>query len=144
VIFCDTSTLAKAYVRDETDAGAVRRRLDSEDSVGVSELARPELMAVFHRRLREGHWKREDFNAAVRQFDADDLAGIWSWLPLDGTIAVAAAKAFSTLPETAFLRTSDCLHLVTAVHHRFTAIHTHDKHQAKAAVFLGLEAVTIA
>lgn len=143
MIFCDTSTLAKVYVRDETDATAVCLRLDSEDAVCLSELARPELMAVFHRRFREGHWKRGEFEAAVRQFDSDDLAGVWSWLPLDGTIATAAAKVFSTLPEAAFLRTSDCLHLVTAVHHRFTEIYTHDRHQAKAAAFLGLAAIAV-
>jgi predicted nucleic acid-binding protein len=42
-----------------------------------------------------------------------------------------------------FLRTSDCLHLVTALHHGFDAIHTHDRHQCLAAAALGLKAVTL-
>ncbi len=42
-----------------------------------------------------------------------------------------------------FLRASDCIHLVTAIHHNFAAIFTHDKYQTVAAATLGLEAVAI-
>ncbi len=143
MIFCDSSTAAKLYVR-EAETDAVRQRLESEDMVHVSELARPEIMAVFHRRLREGKWTQADFTAAVRQFSADDIAGFWSWLALDATITEAAAKIYATLPASVFLRTSDCLHLVTAIRHNFTEIYTHDKHQTAAAGALGLIAVAIA
>ena len=74
MIFCDTSIVAKLYVR-EAESKAVLLRLETEDVVYVSELVRPELMAVFHRRLREGKWTRADFAAAVRQFSSDDLGG---------------------------------------------------------------------
>ena len=53
MIFCDTSTLAKYYV-PEAETDAVQSHLDGEDQVMASELARVELMAVFHRRLRAG------------------------------------------------------------------------------------------
>lgn len=137
MIFCDTSTLVKLYV-PEPESAAVRRRLEAEDEVCLSELARAELMAVFHRRLRESKWTRADFSAAVRQFSADDIGGFWTWLPLDGVITGAAASIFATLPENVFLRSSDCLHLVTALHHNFTEVYTHDKHQMAAAAALGL------
>jgi predicted nucleic acid-binding protein len=52
VIFCDTSALAKYYV-PEAESAALASRLDAEDAVVVSELARVELMSVFHRRMRE-------------------------------------------------------------------------------------------
>jgi uncharacterized protein with PIN domain len=55
MIFCDTFTIAKLYV-PEPESTVVRRRLEAEDEVCVSELARLELMGVFHRRLREGKW----------------------------------------------------------------------------------------
>jgi predicted nucleic acid-binding protein len=142
MIFCDTSTLAKLYV-PEAESAAVRTRLEAEDAVYLSELARPELMAVFHRRLREGRWTHADFLTAVRQFSADDLAGFWNWLPLDGMIAEAAAKLYTTLPSTVFLRTADSLHLVTALHHNFREIHTHDRHQIAAASVLGLIPVAL-
>jgi predicted nucleic acid-binding protein len=142
MMLCDTSTVAKFYVF-EAQSKAVRQRLDAEDEVCVSELVRPELMGVFHRRLREGKWKRADFLAAVRQFSADDIAGYWKWLPLSSVILEAAATTYTTLPETIFLRTADCLHLTTALHHNFAEIHTHDKQQASAAVALGLKPVAI-
>lgn len=65
MIFCDTSTLAKYYV-PEAESAAVRSRLDGEDEVVLSDLARAELMGVFHRRLREGKWTRAEFSAFAR------------------------------------------------------------------------------
>jgi predicted nucleic acid-binding protein len=142
MIFCDTSTIAKLYVV-EPESAAVRKRLESEDQVFISELARVELMAVFHRRLREGKWSQGDFGTALRQFTNDDIGGFWSWLALDGTVVDAASKTFVTLPATVFLRSSDCLHLVTAMRHNFTEIFTYDKHQAAAATALGVSPVVI-
>ena len=142
MIFCDTSTAAKLYV-PEVQTAAVRRTLEVEDAVCVSELFRVELTAVFHRRLREGKWPPADFRAAVRQFSQDDIAGFWTWLPLDRAIVDGAARTFTTLPPTVFLRSSDCLHLVTALHHKFAEIHTHDTHQIAAAAVLGLKAIAI-
>ncbi len=143
MLFCDTSTLAKYYV-PEKESAAVRTRLDAEDRVMMSELARAELMGVFHRRLREQKWARNEFQAAVRQFNKDDLGGYWSWAPLDGVIAGQAAQTYISLPADVFLRTADCLQLVTAIHHNFSEIHTHDAHQIKAAAALGLKPVTLA
>jgi uncharacterized protein len=142
MLFCDTSTLAKYYV-PESDSAAVRSRLDLEDQVVLSQLARPELMAVFHRRLRERKWSWQQFHIVVRQFSNDDLGGFWSWAPLDGVIVEQAVKVYTTLPEDIFLRTADCLHLVTALQHGFREIHTHDSHQMRAASALGLNPIVI-
>lgn len=142
MLFCDTSTLAKYYV-PEKDSAAVRVRLDEEDQVVLSELARAELMGVFHRRLREGKWTKDAFSATVRQFFKDDIGGYWSWLPLDGVIVEQSVKTFTTLPKTIFLRTADCLHLVTAIHYGFSEIHTHDSHQTQAAAALGMMAIRL-
>ncbi|MDD4932841.1 MAG: type II toxin-antitoxin system VapC family toxin [Methylacidiphilaceae bacterium] len=142
MLFCDTSTLAKYYV-PEKDSAVVQASLDHEDQVAFSEFARAELMAVFHRRLREHKWTKDNFLAVVRQFSQDDISGYWTWLPLDSVILEQAVKMFTTLPESIFLRTADCLHLVTALHHGFPEIHTHDKHQIQAASVLGLTAIPI-
>src|SRR5271163_2206805 len=106
MIFCDTSAAAKLYV-PERESAAVRLLLEAEDEVCLSELARPELMGVFHRRLRERKWTQADFLAAVRQFSQDDLGGFWTWLPLSRPITEAAAMTYATLPKTVFLRSSD-------------------------------------
>jgi predicted nucleic acid-binding protein len=141
LIVCDTSAVAKFYV-PERESRAIRRLLERADQVCVSDLVRPEIMAVFHRRLREGTWSRQDFLAAVRQFQHDDLTGFWTWLPVDGFIMRAAAETFATLPPTVFLRSSDCIHLVTALKHDFTEFLTFDAHQTLAATALGLTPVT--
>jgi predicted nucleic acid-binding protein len=142
MIFCDTSTVAKLYV-PERESLAVRQRLEAEDEVCVSQLARPELLGVFHRRLREGQWTRDDFLAAARQFSTDDIGGFWTWLALDSAIIEAAAKTYTTLPSHVFLRSADCLHLVMALRYNFDEVHTHDKHQTIASPALGLKAVAI-
>jgi len=142
VIFCDTSTLAKFYVT-ESESVAVRTRLDREERVLASELAKVELMAVFHRRLRERSWTRTEFLAVVRQFTKDDVAGYWGWIPLETALMNQVARVYDTLPETVHLRTADCIHLITALQAGLTEIHTHDHHQIQAAAGLGLSVVTI-
>ena len=140
MIFCDTSAAVKLYV-PERESAAARRLFEAQDEVCLSELARLELMGAFHRRLREGIWTQTDFLAAIRQFSNDDISGFWTWMPLDKAIIDAAAKTYTTLPGTVFLRSSDCLHLVTALHHNFAEIYTYDTHQSVAAAALGLKAV---
>ena len=137
MIVCDTSAVAKFYV-PEKESRSIRKLLEEADQVCLSELVRPEIVAVFHRRLREGFWSQRDFVAAVRQFQHDDVTGFWTWLPVDSFILRAAAETFTTLPPTIFLRASDCIHLVTAMHHNFTEFMTFDAHQNKAAAALGL------
>jgi predicted nucleic acid-binding protein len=141
MIFCDTSYAAKLYV-PEVESAAVRAHLEGyAGEVCLSELARAELGGVFHRRLREQHWTPAEFSAAARQFQQDDLAGFWTWLPLNGIISQAAAQLYLTLPSEVFLRTADCLHLVTARHHGFAEFYTFDRQQALAAPALGLSAL---
>ncbi|MFA5264316.1 MAG: type II toxin-antitoxin system VapC family toxin [Opitutaceae bacterium] len=142
MIFCDTSAFAKLYVA-EAETTALRRITDAEDEVCASELVRAELMSVFHRRWREKKWSQADFHTTVRQFENDCVAGFWTWLPLDSIIIEATAKIYPTLPDTVFLRSSDCLHLVTARHHGFSEIYTYDAQQSAAASVLGLKPVAI-
>jgi predicted nucleic acid-binding protein len=141
MIFCDTSAAVKIY-SSERESSAVKAFFEAEDDLCLSELARVEVMSVFHRRLREGIWNRTDFLAAIRQFSNDDLSGFWTWLPLDQSLIHAAAKIYTTLPRTVFLRSSDCIQLVTALHHNFAEIYTYDSHQSAAAGVLGLKAVS--
>jgi len=142
MLFCDTSTLAKYYV-SEPESDAVRARLDTEDQVLLSELARAELMAVFHRQWRERRWQRDEFLTVVRQFSTDEVGGYWTWIPLEGAIVEQVVRTYATLPDDVFLRTADCLHLVTALRQGFTEIHTHDRHQRNGASALGLRAISI-
>jgi len=140
MIFCDTSAAAKIYV-PERESNSVRLLFDGEAEICLSELTRVELMGVFHRRLREGWWNQSQFLTAIHQLSKDDLSGFWTWLPLDQSIIHAASKIYTTLPGTVFLRSSDCIQLVTALHHNFAEIYTYDRHQSIAASSFGLTAV---
>ena len=142
MIFCDTSALAKYYV-GETGSTALRFRLESEDTVIASELARVELMSVFHSRMRERAWTREQFQTAANQLSRDDTAQYWTWVPVSSFIIGAASQLYLSLPETVFLRASDCLHLVTALHHGFEELCTFDRHQLAAAQGLGLGVIKL-
>jgi len=106
LIFCDTSALAKYYV-PEAESAALAFRLDSEDAVVVSELARVELMSVFHRRMRERKWTRERFQVAAGQFNRDDALKYWSWSPVSSLIVTAASQLYLSLPESVFLRAGE-------------------------------------
>ena len=99
------------YYVGETGSAALRSRLESEDAVIASELARVELMSVFHRRMRERAWTREQFQTAVNQLGRDDTAQYWTWVPVSSFIIGAASQLYLSLPENVFLRASDCLHL---------------------------------
>lgn len=142
MIFCDTSALAKYYV-PENASTALISRLDSENAVIASELARVELMSVFHRRLRERKWTREQFQAAASQFNRDEAARCWTWTPVTSFIIGAASQLYLSLPENIFLRASDCLHLVTALHRGFTEVCTFDRHQQEALQTLGLTVINL-
>ena len=142
MIFCDTSALAKYYV-EESGSTALRSRMDSEDAVLASELAHVELLSVFHRRLREHRWTQRQFQDAAAQLSRDDAAGYWTWLPLSSIIVGAAIQLYLSLPKNVFLRASDCLHLVTALHHGFEELCTFDRHQQEAVQALGLAVIKL-
>ncbi len=142
MMFCDTSAVAKLYVA-ERESPAMRARLEQDDQRFVSELVRVELMGVFHRQWRDQVWSRENFAAAVRQFNRDDIGGFWTWIPLAPSIVEAAARTYVTLPATAFLRAADCLHLITGLQGNFPEIYTYDRHQTLAAPLLGLRPVKV-
>lgn len=142
MIFCDTSTLAKYYIAEE-ESTAVRRHLEEVDQVMLSELARVELMASFHRRLREKVWNQQDFINTIQQFNHDDRNGFWTWLPLKENILEQATKTFTILSRDILLRPSDCLHLMTAMQHSFSEIYTYDRYQSQAAAAFGIVPVAL-
>jgi predicted nucleic acid-binding protein len=141
-IFCDASTLVKYYV-NEAESAAVCACIDEANEVTLSELARVEVMSVFHRYWRENIWSREQFIEASSQLDRDDLRGLWTWLPVDRAIIMYSVHAYLRLPADVFLRASDCIHIASALRSDHTEIYTHDTRQAKAAEILGLTPVRI-
>src|ERR1035438_4600038 len=103
----------------------------------------PNSRASWTQCLREKLWTGPQFQTAVHQFTTDENGGFWNWLPLENAIIESAAKTYTTLSNIVYLRASDCLHLITALHHNFAEIYTYDPHQTRAAVALGLSPVAV-
>jgi predicted nucleic acid-binding protein len=64
-------------------------------------------------------------------------------LPVSSHIVGAVSQLYHSLPKSVFLRATDCLHLITALHEEFEEICTFDRHQQAAVQALGLTVVTI-
>lgn len=139
MIYFDTSFLAKTYL-NESGSGVVREFLNaSGEAVASSSLARAELVAVFHRHLREGRLDESDYQLILRQYDLDIRTKLWEWLPVNEDLWAKIEECFANLPATCFLRGADAVHLVTAKAHGFTEVFTNDRHMLKACTALELK-----
>jgi len=139
VIYFDTTFLAKTYL-NESGSGEVREFLrDSGEVVASSSLARAELVAVFHRHLREGHLSESNYQLVLKQYELDLRTQLWEWLPVKEDLWTMIEESFASLPETVFLRGADAMHLLTAKSHEFPEVFTNDRHMLKACGALGLK-----
>jgi hypothetical protein len=101
------------------------------------------VVAVFHRKLREGAVDTRGFHLLCDQFESDCTSGLWQWRPVDDLLLTLSAQRFRGLPPTIFLRAADGLHLACAAQEGCTTIHTSDRHMIAAAPAFGLQAVTL-
>lgn len=138
MIYCDTAYLLKYYV-DESGSTEVTELIDRQTGVSSLSLARLELHAAFHCKLREGRIDRRTHQALTAQFADDQRAGLWMWLPVDDALLDAAARRMAALPPQVFLRASDALHLTCAKEHGFRDIYSNDQHLLAAARHFGLK-----
>lgn len=138
MIYCDTAYLLKFYL-DEPGSDAVRTLIDQQTGVSSLALARLELAAAFHRKLREALILPQAYKSVLAQFAEDQRNGIWTWLEVDDHLLDKAARVFSALPASVFLRASDALHLACAREHGFREIYSNDAHLLRAARHFGIK-----
>ncbi|HPD17941.1 MAG TPA: type II toxin-antitoxin system VapC family toxin [Planctomycetota bacterium] len=131
-LFLDSSALAKRYVRD---AGTDRlAALCAEaDQVIVSILALPELMSTLNRLRRAGRLSESDY-ATIKQDVLDDLEEATTIELTPGAVRQAVACL-----ERARLRSSDALHLASAMEASPDLFVTADRRQRGAAISAGLK-----
>jgi len=84
-----------------------------------------------------------DAHKISRQFEQDERAGLWDWLPVNDLVIRRACDAFERLPANVFLRSADALHLACAAENRFTQIYSGDRILLEAASYFGLEGVSV-
>ncbi len=137
MIYFDTSYLVRLYYQD---AGADRvRALAATDHVACAALGQAEMMAAFHRKLREGAIKPAAYAALAEQVEAHIQAGAFHWLAQDGEILARIRQVYRTLPASVFLRGADAMHLGTAAEAGFRVVYSNDAHLLAAAKHFGIE-----
>jgi predicted nucleic acid-binding protein len=137
VIYFDTSYLVRLYF-DDPGADQVRA-LARTDHLACAALGQAEMMAAFHRKLREGVIKPAAFAALAGQVEAHIEAGAFHWFTLDGEVLSRVRKVYRNLPASVFLRGADAIHLATAAEAGFSAVYSNDTHLLGAARHFGIE-----
>jgi predicted nucleic acid-binding protein len=123
------------------DAGAERvRALAATDHVACAALGQAEMMAAFHRKLREGAIRPAAYAALVGQVEAHIEAGAFHWLALDGEVLARVRWVYRKLPASVYLRGADAIHLGTAAEAGFRVVYSNDAHLLAAARHFGSRA----
>jgi predicted nucleic acid-binding protein len=131
VIYFDTSYLLRLYYED---AGFVTvRELVATDHLACAVHGQAEILAAFHRKLREGAVTPKSYQALLDQFEADREAGAFHWLPAGPEVLARITAVFAGLPRSVYLRGADALHLATAAANGFKAVYSNDTHLLTAA-----------
>ena len=137
MIYFDTSYLVRLYYQD---AGAeVVRALAATDHVACATHGQAEMMAAFHRKLREGAIRPTAYAALMGQVRAHIEAGAFRWLAQDGEIFSRLRNVYQKLPAVVFLRAADAIHLATAAESGFRIVYSNDAHLLAAAKHFGIE-----
>jgi predicted nucleic acid-binding protein len=137
VIYFDTSYLVRLYYHDP---GADQvRALAATDHVACAALGQAEMMAAFHRKLREGSISPAAYAALADQVETHIEAGAFQWLAQDQEILSRIRHVYRNLPASVFLRGADAIHLGTAAEAGFRIVYSNDAHLLAAAKHFGVE-----
>lgn len=141
MIYFDSTYVVRCYL-EEPGAREVRE-LGSTDQIACVQWGQVEVMAAFHRKLREGALSPDEFVVVLAQFEADIAARVFHWLPMRQTYLAQIRAAFAALSSSVFLRAADALHLIAARDAGFAQVHTNDRHMLAAAPHIGLLGVNV-
>ena len=137
MIYFDTSYLVLLYYAD-VGAEAVRE-LAATDHLACAAHGQAEMIAAFHRKLREGAIRPAAYAALLGQVRAHHKAGAFQWLAPDDETFSRIAEVYAKLPAAVYLRAADAIHLATAVECGFRVVYSHDVHLLAAAEHFGIE-----
>lgn len=137
MIYFDTSYLVRLYYQDP-GADAVRA-LAATDHVACAAHGQAEMIAAFHRKLRDGAIRPVAYAALIGQVRAHIEDGAFHWLAQDTDILLLIRQVYEKLPATVFLRAADAVHLATAAESGFRIVYSNDAHLLAAAKHFGIE-----
>jgi predicted nucleic acid-binding protein len=142
MIYLDSSYIFKCYI-NEPGTHRVLALVQSSSGCGSGLHARAEFWSGLHRRVCEAVTSTEDARKIWRQFEQDERAGVWHWLPLNEIVVRRVCEVFEKLPSDVFLRSGDALHLACAAENRFTEVYSGDRILLAAAPHFGLNGVNV-
>lgn len=137
MIYFDTNYLFRLYFEDP--GFPVVRELALTDHVACAVHGQAEILAAFHRKLREGVVTPKSYQTLLSQFDADRESGAFHWLPAGPEILERVRTVYAGLPKTVYLRGADALHLATAAANGFKAVYSNDSHLLAATAHFKLK-----
>ena len=137
MIYFDTSYLVRLYYED-AGARAVRA-LAATDHVACAIHGQAEMMAAFHRKLREGAIRPMAYSALLGQVKAHIEAGAFHWLAPGAEMFQRIGQIYRKLPAAVFLRAADAIHLATAAESGFRIVYSNDGHLLAAAKHFDIE-----
>lgn len=141
MIYLDTSYLVRLYW-EEPGYEAVRE-LAASDHICCAQHGEAELVAAFHRKLRESALPLRSYRAVLAQFESDRAADAFRWLPASPAVLEKLRAVYAVLPRAVFLRGADALHLATASVNGLKSVYSHDRHFLAAAEHFGLRGVNV-
>lgn len=142
-MYFDAAYIVRLYV-DDPGAEAVRSLVQSASIIPASLIhGRAEVIAAIHRGLREKRLNQLEMSELIEQFTDDCDAGLFTWLPLTGTIIARVTAMYRDAPATLFLRAGDALHVACALERGYPEIYSNDKRLLEAARHFGLRGLNV-
>ncbi len=138
MLYFDTSYLVRLYI-EEHGADLVKK-LAATSPIACSFHGAIECVAAFHRVYREKRLTRAEYIGVLDQFQDDDGAKAFSWLPFEKGQVPKLEKFYRKAPSTTFIRAADAIHLACARENGFKEIYSHDRRLLAAAPHFGLKA----
>src|SRR5712692_7148304 len=138
--YFDAALVAKFYV-NEPGRDAVRRLARRVGTVATSGIAIAEVVAAFHRKLREGSIDSAVFDALKGQFHHDVTRGLWTLIGPTPALLQQVRALFAGLNGSVFLRSLDAVHLMTAKAEHFDRLYSNDTHLLAACPSVHLKGI---
>ena len=142
MIYLDSSYIFKCYI-NEPGTRSVLSLVQNSAGCSSSLHARTELWSGLHRRICENVMSIQDARNIWRQFEQDERARVWHWLPLHDIVIRRTCDVFEKLPPDLSLRSGDALHLACAAENRFSEIYSGDRILLAAAPHFGLNGISV-